>query len=221
MRFIVCNLISLSELDGRELDLHSIGAMMPELRSGNQLKSWPYQTMPRFVKTNQPYRRLIFSVPKRVVYILRDPRDIMVSYYHMQKAQLAQPFAGNFTRFIRHPRWGLRACVQHYLSWLPHTTHFIRYEAMKEDGVAEFQRMLAALRVPVDNELLQLAVDNSSFDKMRAVEDEKGTPFAERSSSQYRHIRKGKTKQWPDYFSEEDIGFYQQVCREHGFDLYP
>lgn len=221
VRFILCNVISLSELDGREINFHVLDATLPELGRNDLLNPWPYKTVPRFVKTHQPYRPLLFILPGRTVYMLRDPRDVMVSYYHFQQAHLWQPFQGSFAEFIRHPNYGLDACIRHHLSWLPHTTFVMRYEALRENTVAELGRMLSSLGVSVRDEFLQLAVERSTFEKMRAVEEKTGISRARRFTPQFRTVRKGTSKQWPDYFSDEDFAFYEWVCDKHRFDLYP
>ncbi len=220
IRFLLCNLIGLSELDGREVDFHFLDGAMPALGYSNLLKPWPFKTIPRFVKTHQPYRQLLFTRPGKAVYILRDPRDVMVSYYHFLQAHRLRQFKGSFAKFIRHPRYGLRACVNHYLSWLPHITLIVRYEDLRQDTVAQFQKLTTALQIPMQTDLLQLAVERSSFQKMRSVEKEKGIPNPERVSSKFRAVRKGRSNGWLDYFSDKDLIFYERLCLEYGFDLY-
>jgi len=220
VRFILCNLISLSELDRRPVDFHFVGATMPSLGRSKLLKPWPYRIVPRFVKTHQSYRPFLFVRPRRAVYILRDPRDIMVSYYYFQQDHVRRPFRGSFAEFIRDARYGLLACLQHYRSWFPHAQFVLRYEALKLNAVAELQEMFTKLQVPVSDELLRLAVENSSFKKMRAMETEGGISDSNRFARSFKTVRKGKSRQWSDFFSDEDLAFYEQVCQEYGFDVY-
>ena len=221
VRFLVCNLISLSELEGREVDFHFVSTTMPSLGRSNLLEPWPFKTMPRFVKTHKFYWPLLFVRPRRVVYILRDPRDVMVSYYHYLQARLQRPFHGDFAELIRHPSYGLDACLRHYFSWLPHVTVVIRYEALKQDTVAELRRLLTALQTPLPDELLRLAIERSSIEQMRLAEEKSGLAGPQRFELQFRVVRKGTVKQWPEYFSDEDLALYDQVCQAYGFDLYP
>jgi len=220
VRFLLCNLVSLSELDGRKVDFHFLDDTMPALGASSLLAPWRFETVPRFVKTHQPYHSLLFAVPQRVVYVLRDPRDVMVSYYNFQSAHLWRPFQGSFADFIRHPRYGLQACIRHYLSWLPHSTVVICYEELLKDTVAEFRRMLTVLQIPVRDEFLKLAVEKSSFRKIRSVQEESGLSGPQRFGQQFQFARKGKSRQWPDYFSSEDLALYERIRREHGFNLY-
>jgi hypothetical protein len=110
--------------------------------------------------------------------------------------------------------------VAHYLSWAPHTTVVVRFEELKDNTVAVLQRMLAVLRVSVSDEVLGLAVERSSFQKMKAVETQSGIPDPWRFRPEFQFVRKGVSRQWLDYFSDEDLAFYQKVRSEYGFDHY-
>lgn len=221
VRFVLCNLISLSELDGREVDFHFLDATMPALGESNLLATWQIRTVPRFVKTHQSYHLLLFAIPRRAVYIIRDPRDVMVSYYHFLQTHALETFSRSFTQFIRHPRYGLRACIKHYLSWEPHVTVLIRYEALREDPQAEFRKMFSSLQIPVHNDLLWSSVERSSFEKVRSFETTSGLSRQHNTKAEFRFARRGEPKQWVEYFSEKDASYYHQVCRDCGFDLYP
>lgn len=220
VRFILCNVIALSELDQQRVDFHFLDQTMPALGDSNLLEPWEYSSIPRFVKTHQPYRPIVFSRPERVVCIIRDPRDVMVSYYHFRRRHLVEPFAGSFASFIRHPKYGLKACISHYRSWRSRCTVLIRYEALKRDTLSEFGRALDLLDIQMAPGILSRAVDRASFDEMHSSEQESGLSRAERFEKGFRFARKGETKQWLSYFSDEDLRFYQTVCEQLGFRKY-
>jgi estrone sulfotransferase len=221
VRFLMCNLLSLTELNGRTVDFHVVGEIMPSLGRSNLLTPWPYKSIPRLVKTHQPYRPVLFSVPAHAVYVMRDPRDVMVSYYHYQQSHRERPFAGPFEDFIRDERYGLRACIKHYHSWLPHSTIVVRYEALKEDAIKEFCRILSALDVGASEALVHAAVERSDFKTAKSLEEKTRYPRPERFGEQFQAVRKGKAGQWEDYFTDEDLAYYDKVQTETSFSLYP
>jgi len=221
VRTLLANLISLSELTGREVDHHYVRDTMPSLGSSNLLEPWPFKALPRFIKTHQRYRPVLFAVPHKTVYVLRDPRDVMVSYFHFRQSRKSHPYQGSFAEFIRDPHHGLRGCVQHYCSWSPHITYLVRYEELLNDTRAELQEMLTALGITVSDELVQQAVARSSFRRMQQIEQTTGAPHPERvGDAKLRGPRKGQSRQWPDYFSDEDILLFDKICEEYEFDLY-
>lgn len=226
LRFILCNLISLTDLDDREelngkVNYLTIEEILPALGRNPLPRHWVSKTIPRFIKTHQPYRPLLFQVPQKTVYIIRDPRDMMVSYYHYMQSRRDSTFQGGFSDFIRHPLYGLPAFVHHYFSWKPKITYLVHYETLKIDAHAELERMFLALELPKpDGELLETAIIRSSFESMRYVEEKDGLTNTQEFLPQTKVVRKGKVSGWKEYFSAEDIDFYRRVCDESGFFLY-
>ena len=70
-RHVLCNLISLNEWGGRDVE-PILDQTMPALGANNLFHAWRHSTMPRVVKTHHPYTRLFRSVP--AVGLIRDPR---------------------------------------------------------------------------------------------------------------------------------------------------
>ncbi len=220
VRFLFSNLISLTELDGQIVDYKIADEIMPSLGRSNLFKSWNYKSLPRFIKTHRPYYRFLFDIPERVFYIIRDPRDIMVSFFHYRKAIQGNPFQGSFTEFIRHPQFGLRACISHYVSWLPHITHLICYEKMKQDAPSELRKTIHKLGLQIHEKTIDLAVKRSSLIKMRTFQTKSGLAGPQYLEEGFLVARKGETNQWPAYFSDDDIRLYRQICEELTFRLY-
>ena len=120
---------------------------------------------------------------KKVIYIVRDPRDVAVSYYHYVIKRKLVPEDYEIAKFI--PRflaaefdiqWKWSANWQdHVMSWYSMREGmpgflFIRYEDMLRDTVTELARVSSFLGLNATEERLHKAVGLSSADRMRNLE---------------------------------------------------
>lgn len=212
VRLFLCNLISLREWDGREVDFPLLNQTMPELGVNNLLARWPHTTIPRVVKTHQRYR-LVFG-RKPSIGIIRDPRDVMVSYYHFTRDRKGI-YSGSFAQFIRHPRYGLSTWFAHYRSWRSRWSVVVRFEDMLEDPSRELRRILEVLEVQLPDDVVEEAVARASLGALRRAESR------ETAKDHYgAFARSGTSGQWSTYFSDEDSAHYAELARLHGARVY-
>ena len=64
---------------------------------------FPKMQSKRFIKTHLPFKLLPPSVMEKkakVVYIARNPKDVIVSYYHLNKLYRTQGFVNDFETFF-------------------------------------------------------------------------------------------------------------------------
>jgi Sulfotransferase domain len=169
-RFLVANLISPNE----PADFSNINRLIPdpEAMSRNEMNR---AKRPRFIKSHQYFDP---RYPK-VIYIVRDPRDVALSQYHFhRKRRLIEdgyPIERFVTRFIAgetsvYGSWGENAA-----SWL--STRYgkpgfllIRYEDMLEDAERELQKIASFLGKETTAQYLSQVVARSSADRMRELE---------------------------------------------------
>ncbi len=100
VRFFLCNLISICEWEGKTVDFTTLDQTMPELGIDNLLRPWKHDTVPRIVKTHKHFWSIFLN--HKIILIVRDPRDVMVSYYHFETTKERPRFKGTFSEFIRH-----------------------------------------------------------------------------------------------------------------------
>lgn len=111
---------------------------------------------------------------RRVVYLLRDGRDVMVSFYHYATAIYRGPHMG-FLQMVQQigSTW-----PEHVAAWEanPYGAEilWIRYEDLLRDPVAEMRRLCEFVGVQRDDERLARACEQASFAKMRQKEIEYG-----------------------------------------------
>lgn len=110
---------------------------------------------------------------KRVIYLVRDGRDVMVSYYHYLSVTVPDP--RNFLRMVRRGehlfpcKWNV-----HVSEWMsnPHGAEMMicRYEDLKKNPIPEMKRLCAFAGIERDEEYLREVVQRTSFGELRKKE---------------------------------------------------
>jgi len=219
IRFFLCNLISLEEWGGEPVTFPKLNATMPELGVNNLFKVWKCNAIPRVVKTHKPYWRIFKG--HRVILLVRDPRDVMVSYYHFEKEKRDKSFVGSFSEFIRHPTFGVEAWCEHFASWRSEASVIVTYEDLQHDDVTEFSRMLQAVDVDVDERLIREAATRSRFESMRKAEEKEGVRRSgEFFEEEGEFMRRGERGQWQEYFNSEDMQYTRRIVGKHDIEEY-
>lgn len=211
-RHVLCNLISLNEWGGRDVE-PMLNETMPALGASNLFKPWSHTTMPRVVKTHRRYSALFGRVQS--VGIIRDPRDVMVSRYHLirdKRGEVDEPFG----RFIRDRDRGLENWFRHYVSWRRHWRLVLRYEDMLREPEAEFTKLLETLGASHPDGLLREAIDRSSFTSLQRAEMRRKP--AARGDSLF--FRSGSSGQWRDYFDEDDLAYHTRLAATYDVSVY-
>jgi hypothetical protein len=133
-----------------------------------------------------------------VVYVLRDPRDTLVSGYHFERMNNAEFDLSMHDYVVSYPHWPC-AWDEHVEGWLAEPSArvlTVRYEQLHLDPAGELARVLEFAGVQVSPERLSAAVDASRFDAMRASEDRFGRGRPNSGTGQT--IRRGKVGGWRD-----------------------
>jgi Sulfotransferase domain len=122
--------------------------------------------------------------PRRVVYIVRDPRSVVLSEYRWQlmsgyfDGTLAD-FVGDFVSGTANP-WG--AWDRHVECWYAHTARasgpllVVRYEDLRQDPAAVLSRILGFLGSATSPTRLQAIVDANDLNSMRRSERDTAIP---------------------------------------------
>ncbi|OQR75982.1 sulfotransferase 1C2-like [Tropilaelaps mercedesae] len=136
---------------------------------------------PGCIKTHLPRNLVPYAPHAKYIYVLRNPKDCVVSYfYHHKNVFPAYEFAdGKFEDFFELFMDGkieYNDYFTHLLSWYPQTkeenTIFLHYEDIKKDPRAEILRLAKFMNKDIYNkmlttDLLSKIVQNSSIDKMK------------------------------------------------------
>ena len=171
-RFLIANLLH-PEV---EVGFANIDSFVPDTAalSSRALKR---TARPRVLKSHQYFDH---RYPK-VIYVVRDPRDVALSYYQFHRKygfirdgypieQFVADFVGG--RLIS-ADWGTWA--ENVASWIytrGHSQNFqlTRYEDLKQDTRRELSRIAAFLGADAKPELLTKVIERSSAQRMRELE---------------------------------------------------
>jgi hypothetical protein len=116
---------------------------------------------------------------KRVIYLVRDPRDVVLSYYDYQRKLRVVPddfpIEAYVERFIRGELDEFGSWREHVGSWLgargdSSDFHLVRYEDVVADTHDQVTRLAAFLQRDVSAENVAQAVELSQADRMRRLE---------------------------------------------------
>jgi hypothetical protein len=136
---------------------------------------------------------------RKVIYLVRDGRDVMVSYFH-HLAAIGNP--PDFLKLVSTGE-GLFPCRwhEHIEAWTanPHDAQMITvsYERLKEDTVTELQRICDFAGLERERSFLEQVARNSTFENMRKKEKKFGwlNPIWPRDKA---FVRRGKVGSFED-----------------------
>lgn len=209
-RFLVANLLRPQE----PVTLANIERLIPdaEAQSNRYMRRAP---SPRIIKSHSYYD------PRypRVIYIVRDPRDVALSYYdfsrkyrHFEDSYPLDRYIGDFVkgRLISAAGWGTWG--ENVASWVfargarPGFL-LVRYEDMKERPEQELTRIAEFLGIDASPELLQTTLDRSSPDRMRAMEKAHGKDWVSTKNKRddIPFIRSAAAGRWKTKLPSESV----------------
>jgi hypothetical protein len=205
VRFLIGNLL----YPDIELTFRNIGRYVPGMRCPYDLNAL---TRRPIMKTHWPF----FSYFPRVIYIHRDPRDVLLSHFYYSTAN--GWFEGNYSEFVRLPApdrfgtWNEHICgAFDFAAGRPTRILILKYEDLLQNAQREAGRLAAFLGLAPPPSELQRAVEKSDFTKLREMETKFG-PEAENRAAGF--FRKGIAGQWRDQCSDDDIRFIQTICED-------
>lgn len=213
VRFLLANIIA-----EQEIGLRGFGRFVPDSHLKGDLAYMadadsPFNQAPRqFVKTHYRYQPEF----QNAIYVVRDGRDALTSYYHWINARRATPISlrdiitGNTV-------WGLWS--DHVMGWLRGRCNrlMVKYEDLYADTAGELRRILDFARISATDDQIAGAVKAASFESMREKERElKGDgpaapPAADAAASpdgKVMFVRKGGSGDWRNLFSPEEEALF-------------
>ncbi|MBI5429905.1 MAG: sulfotransferase domain-containing protein [Nitrosomonadales bacterium] len=183
---------------------HDIAMMREPDSPCNQLKH-------RLIKHHAPHDELASQHVKRAIYIARDGRDAIVSYWHFCNQRDGTNIS--FSDFIE-----CSVKPEYFGPWNPHVSGWLhapleaklilRYEDMLEDTAGCLQKALKFAEIEVPRSAIENAVRRASFDSMRKLEKTKGLNLEILKNVEF--VRSGRSGTWLDTFGPHDLERFNQ-----------
>lgn len=184
-----------------------------------------------YVKVHDAYTKNSSGVPlfpealtKGVVYLVRNPLDVAVSYSHYSAGSIANQCyeINNESRVLAPVGKSIKIQLpQRLLSWSSHIKswldsglpiHIARYEDMIANPFETFYGILEFLGFEMDEQRLSRAIEFSSFKALKQQESEKG--FIEKLVEESTFFRKGEIGSYRNELSDKQIQQIVEYNRE-------
>lgn len=174
---------------------------------------------------------------KRVIFLARDPRDAIVSYFFQYTLRgdkdLAKDssFDGDLSEFVRHDIGGLPSLVSYYNTWaanrdVPAAFLLITYEDIQKDVRGSLKQVVEFLGWPdYGADVLDRAVAAGDFESMHqleasnALDNVRLQPPKDGNPEGFK-VRRGVVGGFRDYLSERDIEWIDNYLRDELDDLF-
>jgi hypothetical protein len=179
-RFLVCNLMNPDD----PVDFARLESRIPEIYdvTDRSLRAFP---RPRIVKSHECFDPRY----KKIIYIVRDPRDVLISYYEFQLKRRVisdecslEEFLPRFMASEFEPKTG--SWRDHVVSWTAtrggqKSFLLLRYEDLLANTEKESTKIASFLGLDTNLERIARAVALSSADRMRQLEKEQSRQWKE------------------------------------------
>lgn len=181
-------------------------------RSVNELENWKGR---RVIKSHLPYELCpnnLFTSGCKVIYMTRNPKDQMVSYYHLQKLISMRPFIGSFEKY-----WDY--VEQNLLFHSPYWEHvkqawekrndknflFLFYEDLRKDLRGFIRNIANFLEKPLTEDQLDKMVEFFDFEnfKKQTKNFSNSVGKKEELAKNNAFQRKGAVNGWQKYFTND------------------
>lgn len=150
----------------------------------------------------------------RVIFLARDPRDILVSNFHQVTKRAKNPFKfASKSEFIQHNVYGFNRIIHFFNLWFanknkPKKFLLIKYENLL-DGTRDLKQMIEFLDIEISDEIIERIYNESSAEKMRKKELKnqlEGFSNFGKDANQLK-VRKAKKGSYLTELLAEDIAF--------------
>jgi len=176
-----------------------------------------------FLKVHDAWKRTqsgdpIFpeEITKAVIYFIRNPLDVAVSFAHHSSKRIDSTIAdmnNSSFSFCNNPMKKDHQVKQYMSDWSSHVTswiddsglpiYIIRYEDMLIDTFTTFQKTLNFLDIHIHEVKIQQAIEVSNFDNLQGMEAMEG--FKEKPMNQKSFFREGKSGVWRNSLNRSQI----------------
>ena len=225
-RFLVGNLIYQDE----PVTFLNVERLVPDMY---KTADWVMRRLPRprVLKSHECFDP---RYPK-IIYIVRDPRDVAVSNYHwelkLRSIREGYPIEEFVPRWMKPDFWPrIGSWADHAASWLaPRQGQdgflLMRYEDLQQDPHRELEKLARFLGLSADSERVRRAVELSSAEHMRKLERKQGARWVATTYTRTDKpfVRGAKSGGWRDTLPPQTVAYLESKwgdqMRTLGYEL--
>jgi hypothetical protein len=152
----------------------------------------------------------------KVIFLHRDPRDVVVSSWFQITHRWKLGYKGNFSDFIRDKKEGLEKNVLFNLYWRESNSYdkiLVSYEDLHISAIETIKTICHFLEYDFSEPRIREAIDENAFDKMRSRETSNMDIIDENSLK----TRVGKMGNYINYMSEDDIKYCNDLLEKYNY----
>jgi len=157
----------------------------------------------------------------RIIYLMRNPKDTVISWYHFQRMNKLYSFKGDFNQFFElflQNKVAYGSYWHNVLSYwaLRHQPNilFLTYEDMHADLPKVVRQVAEFLGKELSDIQIEAIVSHSSFGQMRSNPMTNAAAMR-KVPGEGEFMRKGQVGDWVNYFTEEQNQRMEQWIAEH------
>lgn len=215
LRFLVANAIKVKFKIDRQVNFFSIHDIIPDIQlSRNICNQGPFgqQNIPRIIKSHSSYNPYYH----RVIFLVRDPRDALISYYYFLKNYEKVPSDWDLSQFVRSSKYGAQAWATHTESWCftknsSQNIQLLSYEELLSDPHEQLRRVMNLIGFSLTGSELDEAVMLSSKENMKQSEWQHKSTYSVKTQKTA-FVRQGKATGGKE-LSDEDRQYVEEVTR--------
>jgi sulfotransferase family protein len=204
-------------LSGREADFDADSTVVAEVGSHRGAPG----VLPgggRLIKSHEPYAGPQKRVYRKAIYLVRDGRDVAVSYYYtlIRRGRYEGDFAPFLRLFLGGGVDGYGPWHRHVESWLASPLRengsllVVKYEDFLNEPVQHLSSVMEFLDRPVARERVEEAVHTHSAERMR--ERERQSHFHEQKKRRdIMFVRTAGSGDWSRTFTSRDAELFTRV----------
>ncbi|KAJ0065920.1 hypothetical protein NL108_000170 [Boleophthalmus pectinirostris] len=196
------------------LEEERLSVVMDQLKSPRGMVShFPYELMPASFHQSKA----------KVIYVMRNPKDVVVSFYYFHQSASFLEDPGTFEEFLDKFLEGKLAFgkwTDHVKSWrntkLGDRIMYITYEEMKEDLPAAVRSMSSFLGKNLSDEVINKIAYHCSFNTMKnnPMSNFSLIPKVYIDSDKSPFLRKGIIGDWKKHFTCDQVRHFSSTIKK-------
>merc|ERR1711976_381774 len=179
---------------------------------------------PRTAKTHLFYEFVEKQVEKdkaRIIVVMRNPKDVITSYYHHYRLLKRFDSIGDFHDFFAVYKAKLLGfgdpfewCVNWWEKRHLENVFVVKYEDLKKYPEANIKKMALFLGNQLDDKVIADVAAATSFKNMSSNKADMSTFKKFMDESKGKFVRSGTVGDWKNHFTQAESDYVDQKCKE-------